>query len=218
MELSECAKKGTRQSLVPLDSQFYQLFITKNCTASRPTARPRTSMTKTQGCKQTALFNMKSDLIVDFPSSRRRSSSSAGGGGPKPKKKRVSFARTSCMMFIPPLDDYPDGPIDAREIWYSKQDYTAMKIANRQAVFDLHRRFRSRSIPGSQGGAHQTEDVDECILTGLERLLTPNTVKKSEACRRQCWDAVLDEQDRQDQTGTSSLQSFVLCLPSCTLF
>ena len=40
-----------------------------------------------------------------------------------------------------------------------------------------------------------------CELTGKENLLTSGLTKKSRAIKRGCWDAVLDEQERQDAFG-----------------
>ena len=72
------------------------------------------------------------------------------------------------------------------------------KIANRQVVLDMHMRHLSL--------ANNTE-VDAravfqgCELTGIENLLTPGLVKRTMALKRGCWNAVLDEQDRQDACG-----------------
>ena len=40
-----------------------------------------------------------------------------------------------------------------------------------------------------------------CEFTGIENLLTPSLMKKTMALKRRCWDAVLDEQEKQDASG-----------------
>ena len=50
-------------------------------------------------------------------------------------------------------------------------------------------------------------NVDATVLTGLERLLTSKIIKKTQAHRRAVRDAVLDEQDRQDNKDSDHAAS-----------
>ena len=79
--------------------------------------------------------------------------------------------------------------VNAKELHYSREDISQFKVSNRQAVRAIHMR-RLTSDNGAEGE-----------LTGIENLLTPGLVKRTMALKRGCWNAVLDEQDRQDACG-----------------
>ena len=72
------------------------------------------------------------------------------------------------------------------------------KTSNRQAIQDMHMRHLSL-VNGTEVDARVV--FQGCELTGIENLLTPGLVKRTIACKRGCWNAVLDEQDRQDASG-----------------
>ena len=140
--------------------------------------------------RHTTDHSTMSTLIVDFPAQTRRRATSRS----KPtKKKAVHFSITSDIRFY----ERPD-KVHAKELCYSREDMSQFKIANRQVVLDMHMRHLSL--------ANNTE-VDAravfqgCELTGIENLLTPGLVKRTMALKRGCWDAVLDEQEKQDAAG-----------------
>eukprot|EP00579_Thalassiosira_antarctica_P000705 CAMPEP_0201875042 /NCGR_PEP_ID=MMETSP0902-20130614/7129_1 /ASSEMBLY_ACC=CAM_ASM_000551 /TAXON_ID=420261 /ORGANISM="Thalassiosira antarctica, Strain CCMP982" /LENGTH=150 /DNA_ID=CAMNT_0048402015 /DNA_START=235 /DNA_END=684 /DNA_ORIENTATION=+ len=124
------------------------------------------------------------DIIVDLPS-RRDSNSSIEGSNKK--YMSVQFSQTIDIQLFECHDD-----INASEIWYSELDYELMKIARKQAVYDLRRIIRSPI---------KTEDLGNGILTGLERHLTPKITKKTIVSKVKGFNAVLVEQDRQNLSG-----------------
>ena len=75
------------------------------------------------------------------------------------------------------------------KIWYSDKECKAMRIVTQQAVQGTHKRYLSLS-PNQVDNA---DALDDCIVTGIENLLTPNIIKKSKACRAHCLNEVLDE-------------------------
>lgn len=125
------------------------------------------------------------DLIVDFP--RRHENSLCVQG--KSKEKRVQFSYMSEMTF------FETNETDSSQIWYGPQEYREMRLENKQAVLDIHRRIRS-SKDAVQG-------LDGCIITGLEHLVTPSIIKKTKERRTLCLRAVLEEQERQEDEGVN---------------
>ena len=132
--------------------------------------------------------NMSSDLIVDFPAQARQSAISV-----KHKKKMVTFSIMSDIRFY----ERPD-KVHAKELHYSKDDMTRFKMANWQAVRDVHTRHLSL-LNDAEVDARAA--FQGCELTGIENLLTLGMVRKTMACRNGCWNAVLDEQERQYASG-----------------
>ena len=127
-----------------------------------------------------------SDLIVDFPAQTRCTAVSS-----KSKKKMVHFSTNiSDIRFY----DHPE-KIHKNELHYSRDDISQFKKSNRQAIQDMHIRHLSL-VNGTEVDARVV--FQGCELTGIENLLTPGLVKRTMALKRGCWDAVLDEQDRQD--------------------
>ena len=147
---------------------------------------------------------MCSDLIVDFPSQVRQSGVRMAhqqhrpafiiGVSSKPKKKMVTFAIMSDIRFY----ERPD-KVHAKEVHYSRDDMTKFKKANRQAIRDMHTRHLSL-VNGAKVDARAVfQGCGE--MTGIENHLTPDLMKKTMACKKGCWNAVLDEQERQDASG-----------------
>mmetsp|Transcript_33258 Transcript_33258/g.59894 ORF Transcript_33258/g.59894 Transcript_33258/m.59894 type:complete len:163 (+) Transcript_33258:123-611(+) len=129
------------------------------------------------------------DLIVDFPQ-QRRSNSFAGSN--KIVRKTVHFSPMNELRSFERNDNMNTG-----NIWYSDNEYKAMRIANIQAVQDVRRIDLSPSSNLVDGA----EALEDCVTTGIENLLTSSITKKSKARRAQCSNAVLDEQERQDSSG-----------------
>jgi len=179
--------------------------------------------------------NRRRNSSKDSLGSSLSSSKQEQQGNTRYAKKSVYFARTMDVTFIERRagmsTEYKDS------IWYSQRDYRAMKLANKHAVLGLHKRFRSSQSTSStstsvndgtsisnsdnvdvSSGSSSINEAESTVLTGLERLLTPKIIKKSAFCRRQCWKAVLDEQDRQEQEwnnhhptpGNTSRQEMVI--------
>ena len=127
------------------------------------------------------------DIIVDFPQQRCNSSV-----GEKRVRNTVYFAPMNELRFFERNEK-----MDTGKIWYSNKEVKAMRIATVQAVKDTRKISLSR--PSNQvDGADALED---CVMTGIENLLTPRIIKKSKARRSQCLSAVLEEQKRQDSSG-----------------
>ena len=123
---------------------------------------------------------MKSEhLIIDFPRTRRCHARPCGTN----KKKELRFSTSSRLHIFEHQD------VEASEVWYSDRDVKLMKVANRKAAMEVSARLSSRSSNGS------------ITVTGLERLLTPKTLKKSYAVRQAVRAAVLEEQERQYRQG-----------------
>ena len=120
---------------------------------------------------------MPSDLIVDFPAQARRKVVRS-----KPNKKMVHFSSEYDIRFY----ERPD-KVHASELYYSREDISQFKVANRQAILDIHMR-RLTSVNGAD-------------LTGNENLLTPGLTKKAMARKMGYRNAVLDEQERHDASG-----------------
>ena len=106
----------------------------------------------------------------------------------------VKFATMSEIRFYERPDE-----ARAKELHYSKEDIRQLKIANRQAVQDVHIRQLSLVNDGTEDDARVVFQGHN--LTGIENLLTPSLVRKSMACKAGYRDAILDEQDRQDASG-----------------
>ena len=123
------------------------------------------------------------DLIVDFPN---RSASASKSG-----KKLVQFSPTSELKLFK-----QDSSVEAR--WFSQKEYREMKMANRRAVQTAYRRYLSISS-GNSSDWH--EPFDPSSMVGIENMLTPGLIKKSQAARERRLRAVLSEQERQDEAG-----------------
>ena len=123
-----------------------------------------------------------SDLIVDFPNRNSL-----------PAKAEVHFAPMTQITFIEQINDkYADS------LWYSQQDYKAMRVANKQAVLHAHRRLGDAM---SLSSSSSIDDQEDGCLTGIENILTPSAIRKTKARRMQCTRAILLEQDRQYEAG-----------------
>ena len=59
------------------------------------------------------------------------------------------------------------------KIWYSDKEYKATRIVTRQAVQGAHKRYLSLS----SNQVDNADALDDCIVTGIENLLTPNIIR-----------------------------------------
>ena len=132
---------------------------------------------------------MSFDLIVDFPAQARRTVVSS-----KPKKKMVRFSSEYDIRFY----ERPDKVL-AKELYYSREDISQFKDANRQAILDIHMKHLSLVNGTTEDDANVV--FQGCEFTGIENILTPGLMKKTMALKRGCLNAALDEQDRQDASG-----------------
>ena len=134
-----------------------------------------------------------SNLIVDF--AHRRTSFT----GSQCKTKAVTFSPMSEMTFY----ERPQES-DASKLYYTAEDYRAMRTANLQATQEAHRRYLAISLASSKdlnSTEIQREVLDGLNITGIENVLSPSTAKKFVARRKQHWRAVLQEQAQQDESG-----------------
>ena len=118
-------------------------------------------------------------LIVDFPKRRCVATN-------KKTKKSVQFSATSQMVVVDRIDD-----TEASSVWYSHQEYKAIREANKQAVINLHQNYESLSS--------RQDLLDE--LTGIENLVSLKTIKKIQGARISCINAVLEESQKQKTSG-----------------
>ena len=125
-----------------------------------------------------------SDLIVDFPNRR------------SPIKRMVQFSNMNEIKFVKPIDIGQDV---ISQLYYSSEDYKAMRVNTKKAV------RRANKVLGALSSSSDSEsehDINEdLILTGIENILTPAIIKRTRSCRAQYTNAVLDEQERQDSAG-----------------
>ena len=128
------------------------------------------------------------DLIVDFPAQALRTA--VVSSKPK-KKKKVQFSTEYDIRFYERNDE-----AHAKELHYSGDDIRRFKAANKQAILNIHKKHLSLA-----NGSEKEAVFQGCETTGHENLLTPTLASKTMASRRGCWNAVLDEQDRQDASG-----------------
>lgn len=132
------------------------------------------SAPKTSGADQVQM-----PLIIDFPDRRP---------DPRARSRRVRFSETSSMMI------YRHPNHDEAELHYSSKEYEVMKLSNKRAI----REGRSVLRVLSAGDVYHYFD---CLLTGIENLSCPSTVKKLVTSRVKCRYAVLDAQARQRRSG-----------------
>lgn len=158
----------------------------ETCSTSSSSASLSSSSSRSRSSSPSHYGARKSCLKND---SFAGSSSSSSNIFKKMKTKRsVAFSEIMDVCIVSPTGG------SAADRWYSDKDYKGFKVANREAVVEVHRRFR-----GGNDQPREDEDVDDpsCLFAGLERLLTPRIIRRSQRARRECRDAVLDEQDRQ---------------------
>ncbi|KAL7552812.1 hypothetical protein ACHAWF_016066 [Thalassiosira exigua] len=124
------------------------------------------------------------DLIVDFKKDSDLMSDFVEG----PNLKSVGFSPQSEMKFIESRRE-----ISASSLWYSEQDYEAMKRARNKAACNLRRKHSDPKTKHAEFS--KNEDFDQVV--GIENLLSPEIARKTLATRSKRLNAVLDEQTRQ---------------------
>ena len=131
------------------------------------------------------------DLIQDFSNhtSRLHSPSSY-------KKKRVQFSKTSSLKLVTRIDEMSD----TSKIWYSSNDYKAMRAETKRAVQDANDALSALSS-SDQDLADKVGNMNDIVLAGIEGIITPRIVKRSRICRAKYMNAVLNEQDEQYSAG-----------------
>mmetsp|Transcript_22040 Transcript_22040/g.40430 ORF Transcript_22040/g.40430 Transcript_22040/m.40430 type:complete len:173 (-) Transcript_22040:501-1019(-) len=98
-----------------------------------------------------------SDLIVNFP--QQRCNSSVG----KSAKKTVQFAPMNELRFFERNEKMNRG-----KFWYSDKEYKAMKTVTQQG---------KRYLSLSSNQVDNADALDDCIVTGIENLLSPNIIR-----------------------------------------
>ena len=122
-----------------------------------------------------------SSLLLDFPTKKFKS-----------HKKVLRFATMTQVRFYEGPDD---GGNDT--MFYSSQDYKAMRIANKRAINEAHRKCLSYMTSNSRTNLGDIYSD----LTGIENFATPDLVRFSINEKEQYVNAVLDEQERQDHSS-----------------
>ena len=121
------------------------------------------------------------DLIVDFPHRRNR--------------RAVHFADTLQVRIVKRHEDA------RHELWYTKAEYRAMRLAVREDVLKV----RSKAADGSPCNYWGDDDISVCCI-GIEHLLTQASAIAVIACRRRCVRAVLQEQARQRMNPSATFR------------
>ncbi len=146
------------------------------------------------------------DLIVGFPQGLRSSTSGTR------RTNTVRFATKSSILFF-------EREIDSRnELWYQDKDYKAMKRANVREAQNAHKIYQelaTLSDVNSTESAKELIDSYTDLTTGLENKVTSYILKKTLIADRTIHrNAVLNEQDKQYQTGVNDPDE--LAFVSCT--
>ena len=110
-------------------------------------------------------------MIVDFPHQHRTHT--------------VRFAKTSQLKV------FERSNAARNELWYTKAEYVQMKLAIRRDVLAVR---TSRETVGDDTDT-SVEAGESASILGIEHLLTPARIKEVSACRAQCIEAVLTEQE-----------------------
>lgn len=132
------------------------------------------------------------DLIVDFPSRGRDRGADAAA-----KRASVRFAPRVDVFLLEQRRDAPLG-----ETWHSSEDIEAMKAENyRRAARELPESFRASRGSEDAATSEELKCLKDGVLTGLERALSPEILRKTIASRRGCCNAVLEEQGWQEMLG-----------------
>ena len=127
--------------------------------------------------------NTTMELIVEFPQR-------LGQTGGKRAKKTVHF---SSVHEIRDFERH-EYEADTTKFWHTRQEYTVMKKRNTDFVRQVHKRYSSSSSRDSlfDGDAE---------MNGVENLLTTKIIKIRVLYRKQVLDSVLEEQERQYDSG-----------------
>ena len=112
------------------------------------------------------------------------------------------------ICFIEPNND------ESASNWYTSKDYKSFRVQNARAVQDVNRRVRAitsstsndADAASSSPQAESLHLMDDCLLVGIENVLTPKIIKKKLAMRRRCVEAVLNEEERQYLSGECDVE------------
>ena len=124
-----------------------------------------------------------SNLIVDYPLN--------------PPIKRVQFSKTSSLKLVKCIEDLTNDAIS--KIWYSSHEYKVMKQENMRDCMVLDSVITTSIL--DQNLFEKVSKMDDVTLVGIENTVTPAMIKRIQARRARCINAVLKEQDNQDSTG-----------------
>lgn len=141
---------------------------------------------------------MSSNLIVNFP----------GCDG-------VQFADMSEVLVVKRIVD----EADASNFWYTRQDYKAMEVDAKRAVWQA--RIRLHSLLSKKSGMKEQNEgadgvdplllLDGHVLTGIEHLLTPCSIKRTKTNRAQYLQAVLEAQETARQgSATREVDPYII--------
>lgn len=132
-------------------------------------------------------------LIVELSHARESSGGTRVKG--QSKRERVRFSLESEVQFYQRPDER-----DKFMLYFSKNEYRAMKAERARDVLVLYRRYLLASIAGSDPPSSE-EALGDPDLTGLENILTLELMQKLADQHRQVTHAVLYEQARQAAAG-----------------
>lgn len=113
----------------------------------------------------------------------------------KKNKKSVNFAPTCDITFIERIDL---DKIDASELWWTDDDHRVMRQNQVRSINTLILLLSNPSSRSARGSDPTNDEKVLNIMHGIEGLLLSKEVK---ACKNGCMDAVLEEQERQDDLG-----------------
>jgi len=132
------------------------------------------------------------DSIVDFPHKRNHNHG-----------RSVRFAETKTSQCNVKRYEH-EGCVARHELWYTKAEYEAMRLAVKEDVLEVRSKVAHGSpfnYAGNDDGESATESSGCCI--GIEHLLTPACLLEVKRCRARCVYTVLTTQARSNDLPSS---------------
>jgi hypothetical protein len=154
--------------------------------------------TTTTTTTTTTTHIIMADLIVDFPHKRNR-------------HRSVRFAETTTSQcnvkhYEGYNSDSENSSTCSSELWYTKAEYEAMRLAVKEDVLEVRSKAATGSpfnYAGNDDGASATESSGCCCCIGIEHLLTPACLLEVKRCRARCVYTVLSVQARSKDLPSS---------------
>jgi hypothetical protein len=147
----------------------------------RPPSSIRMPPRSNSACSQSiSVFTINDDISYESSEEVRISPPSMKRKGSKPMRKSIRFSDINQTFPVPHLDDIGDE--DIAEIWYSAAEYSEIKSSYQLTLFMM------------ENG--ELKESDEHTSRGLEYRTQQGAWARYEN-KRDAYNAVLDEQDRQ---------------------
>ena len=134
------------------------------------------------------------DSIVDFPHKRNYD-----------HVRSVRFAAMNTSQCNVKHYDHK-GCVARHELWYTKAEYEAMRLAVKEDVLEVRSKVAHGSpfnYAGNDDGESATESSGSGCCIGIEHLLTPACLLEVKRCRARCVYTVLTTQARSKDPSSS---------------